>query len=48
MIFGHFVGGVIGLGLGGICQHIHGRKFGVAKFKQKGLVINRIIEFYSI
>ena len=46
MIFGHFVGG--GLGLGGRYQHIHGRKFGVAKFKQKGLVINRIIEFYSI
>ena len=45
VIFGHFVGG---LGLGGRYQHIHGRKFGVAKFKQKGLVINRIIEFYSI
>ena len=38
MIFGHFVGG--GVGLGGRYQHIHGRKFGVAEFKlnKKGLL----------
>ena len=40
MIFGHFVGGGGGVGLGGRYQHIHGRKFGVAKFKlnKKGLL----------
>ena len=36
-IFGHFVGGGLGLGLGGRYQHIHGRKF-KQNLNKKGLL----------